>query len=60
MSGSLWWFFDSFLGRSFVQLMTEFVTGLPELRNFRIESCFNSPPKLARIRVDFCFLVFAQ
>ena len=53
-------FFDRFQGRPFVQLVTEFVTGLPEFRNFRIESSFNSPLKLARIRVAICFLNFAQ
>jgi hypothetical protein len=52
--------FGLFQGRSFVQLVTEFVTGLPELRNFRIESGFNAPVKLARIRITICFLDFAQ
>jgi len=53
-------FFGLFQGRSFVQLVTEFVTGLPELRDFRIESSFNSALKLARIRVTICVLDFAQ
>jgi hypothetical protein len=53
-------FFDLFQGRSFVQFVTEFVPGLPELRNFRIESRFNSALKLARIRVTICVLDFTQ
>jgi len=53
-------FFGLFQGRSFVQLVTEFVTRLPELRDFRIESSFNSALKFARIRVTICVLDFAQ
>ncbi len=40
-------FFDMFPGRSLVKLVTEFVTGLPELRRFGIKSSLNSPLKLA-------------
>jgi hypothetical protein len=53
-------FFDWFFGLFVAQPLTEFVTGLPVLRVFRIESSFNSPREFARIRVHICFLVLTH
>jgi hypothetical protein len=40
-------FFDWFFGLFVAQPLTEFVTGLPVFRVFRIESSFNSPREFA-------------
>jgi hypothetical protein len=52
--------FDQLFGFPVAIFLTEFVTGLPVLRVFGIESSFNSTLELSRIRITNCFFVFAQ